>query len=316
MSIKHSLVVPCYNEEGNVESFLTAVKAAMLGYTDQYEIVFVNDGSRDNTIRVLKRLFAENPDVRMQVISFSRNFGKEAAMYAGLQAARGEYVTIIDADMQQDPAVAVQMGRLLDDNPETDMIAAFQAQRKESKWMECCTRGFYKIINKMTDVALIPDASDFRTLRRPVVNAVLSLSEYHRFSKGLFSWVGYETMSIPYEVHDRQAGKTTWNFWKLLRYAVGGIIAYTDAPLKWPLYIGAALALGGVALAVVLWILLLCGMAVGTVGWIVALLLVLTGILSIGQGILGVYLGKVHTQVKNRPIYIVKESLSYENLDR
>ena len=315
MGIKHSLVVPCFNDEGNVETFLGAVKEAMKGYTDSYEIVFVNDGSRDNTIRVLKRLFAENSDVRIQVISFSRNFGKESAMYAGLQAAKGDYVTVIDADMQQDPSVAVQMGRLLDENPETDMIAAFQAKRKESKLLEWCKTCFYKLINRMTTVRFIPDASDFRTLRRPVVDAILSLSEYHRFSKGLFSWVGYETMSIPYEVHDRQAGETNWNFIKLFRYAIEGIMAYTDSPLKWPLYAGAFLSVGGIALAIVLWILSLCGVWVGVIGYLIALMLLLTGILAVGQGIIGMYLGKVHTQVKQRPIYLVKEKLSYEELD-
>ena len=310
--IKHSLVVPCYNEEENVAAFTAAVKLAFAGYTTDYEIVFIDDGSTDHTARELARVYDENPDVRMQFIRFSRNFGKEAAMLAGLQSAKGEYVTIIDADLQQRPEVAVEMGRLLDEKPEIDMVAAYQNGRKESKSIEWCKEAFYKVLNRMTEVEIIPDASDFRTLRRPVVQTVVSLSEYHRFSKGIFSWVGYTTESIPYEVQERQAGETKWNFWKLLRYAANGIVAYTDVPLKWPVFMSMVLLIAAALTALVSLILLWCGQAVPSAAWLAALLLLLAAILSFSQGILGLYLGKVHTQVKQRPVYIVKEKRSYE----
>lgn len=311
-TIKHSLVVPCYNEEDNVAAFLAAAETAMDGYTADYEIVFVNDGSTDRTQQELDRLFEAHPQLHLQIIRFSRNFGKEAAMLAGLRAATGEYVTIIDADLQQQPEIAVKMGRLLDEKPEIDMVAAYQNGRKESKYIEWCKETFYKVLNRITEVEIIPDASDFRTLRRPVVEAVLSMTEYHRFSKGIFSWVGYTTESIPYEVQERKAGQTKWGFWKLLRYAANGIVAYTDVPLKWPVFMSIVMLIAAALTAIVSLILLLCGQAVPASAWVAALVLLLSSALSFNQGVLGLYLGKVHTQVKERPIYIVKEKRSYE----
>lgn len=311
MNTKHSLVIPCYNEEGNVALFLQAAKTAMEGYTAAYELVFVNDGSTDGTQAALRQLYEANRDMHITVIQFSRNFGKEAAMYAGLKAAKGEYVTVIDADLQQRPEVAVEMGRILDQHPEYDMVAAFQAARKENKWLKWCKDRFYQLINRITEVRFIPDASDFRTLRRPVVESVLALSEYHRFSKGLFSWVGYQVCSIPYDVQDRERGESKWNFRKLLRYALDGIMAYTDLPLKLPLYAGCTLTGFSAVLAIVLLVLQLNGSFAG-LWWIACLMLFLGSLILISQGVLGVYLGKVHTQVKQRPVYIAKEILSYE----
>lgn len=311
MNIKHSLVIPCYNEEKNVALFFSAAKTAMEDYTTDYELVFVNDGSIDNTQRVLRQIYEEHRNMHITVIQFSRNFGKEAAMYAGLKAANGEYVTIIDADLQQQPEVAVEMARILDAHPEYDMVAAFQSERKENKGLGWCKEQFYKVINRVTEVRFIPDASDFRTLRRSVVESILSLSEYHRFSKGLFSWVGYQVHAIPYEVQKRENGESKWNFSKLLRYALDGIMAYTDLPLKLPLYVGTFLTGLASVLAIVLLILELSNCFVG-LWWIACLLLFLGGLILVGQGLLGSYLGKIHTQVKQRPIYIAKEILSYE----
>lgn len=311
MSIKHSLVIPCYNEEGNVMRFLNAAKTAMEGYTADYELIFINDGSSDGTQAALRQLYEANRDVRMTVIQFSRNFGKEAAMYAGLNAAKGAYVTVIDADLQQRPEVAVEMGRILDAHPEYDMVAAFQAKRKENKLIAWCKKQFYKVINRVTEVRFVPDASDFRTLRRPVVESVLALSEYHRFSKGLFSWVGYQVYCIPYDVQARESGESKWNFGKLLRYALDGIMAYTDLPLKLPLYVGGMLTAVSAVLAVVLLVLEWNSVFVG-LWWIACLMLFLGGLILMSQGIMGRYLGKVHAQVKQRPIYIAKEILSYE----
>ncbi len=312
MEIKHSLVVPCFNEEGNIENFLAETRKAMNGYTENYEIVFVNDGSRDTTSQVLKKVFQNNKDVKIKVIEFSRNFGKEAAMYAGLTHAAGDYVTVIDADLQQDPKYAVEMGRILDSNPDCDMVAAFQEQRKEGKFITFCKTMFYKVINRMTEVPFIADASDFRTMRRPVVETILQLTEYHRFSKGIFSWVGYNTVSIPYEVKDRTSGESKWNFGKLLKYALDGIVAYTDVPLKLPLYFGGITGAISVIVFIVSLILDLTTYKVMGFAYLTALMLLLVAILSLFLGIMGYYLGKIHSQVKNRPIFITREILTYE----
>ncbi len=311
MKIKHSLIVPCYNEEGNVEKFLEVTRDAMRGYTDDYEIVFVNDGSRDGTPKKLREIFEKNKDVRIKVVNFSRNFGKEAAMYAGFMQATGEYVTIIDADLQQDPKYAVEMGRILDSDPDCDMVAAFQEKRKENGFIAACKGMFYKVINKVTEVDFISDASDFRTMRRSVVKTILELSEYHRFSKGIFSWVGYNTKAIPYEVKERESGETKWNFTKLLKYAFEGIIAYTDMPLKLPIYFGALSCAAAAVMLLVFAILAFTGNAI-SVGFGIAAVLLVGGLIMIFQGIQGVYLGKVHTQVKQRPIFIAREILTYE----
>ncbi len=302
MSVKLSLVVPCYNEEDNVEKFFAHVTEGLKSYTDSYEIVFVNDGSRDKTEKKLKKLYEDNKNYNITVVSFSRNFGKEAAMYAGLSNAKGDYVTIIDADLQQDVKYVVEMAEILDKDEDTYMVAAFQEKRKEGKFISLCKENFYKLINKVTDVPFVENASDFRIMRRPVVETILSLSEYHRFSKGIFSWVGYNTVSIPYEVKEREAGETKWNFRKLLKYAFEGIMAYTDMPLKLPFYLaGFSLVLGVIMLfaySIVSGLVLFVGAAV-----------------LFSLGVMGSYVGKIHTQVKNRPIYIAKEILSYDKHD-
>ena len=304
MSVKLSLIVPCYNEEGNVENFLKETREAMKGYTDSYEIVFVNDGSKDSTPKKLRQLYSENKDVRIKVINFSRNFGKEAAMYAGFTEAVGEYITIIDADLQQDPKYAVEMAKILDNDPDCDMVAAYQAHRKEGKLLSKGKHAFYKTISKMSGIDFISDASDFRTLRKCVADTIVALPEYHRFSKGIFSWVGYNTVSIPYEVRERESGETKWNLKKLIAYAFEGIMAYTNKPLKLPLYLGV--------------ILLIVSLVFGVLGLLSPYYSIISAVLFVGslvlicQGINGAYLGRVHTEVKDRPIFIAKEILTYE----
>lgn len=302
LSVKLSLVVPCYNEEDNVENFFRHVKEGLRSYTDSYEIVFVNDGSRDETEKKLKKLFKDNSDTKITVVSFSRNFGKEAAMYAGLSNAKGDYVTIIDADLQQDVKYVVEMAEILDKDEDVFMVAAFQEKRKEGKLITLCKENFYKLLNKITDVPFVENASDFRMMRRCVVESILSLSEYHRFSKGIFSWVGYNTVSIPYEVKEREAGETKWNFRKLLKYAFEGIMAYTDMPLKLPFYLA--------ALSFVLGFIMLFAYSV-----VSGLVLFIGAAILFSVGVLGSYVGKIHTQVKDRPIYIAKEILSYDKHD-
>lgn len=300
MSVKHSLIVPCYNEEGNVENFLRETKEAMKSYTDSYEIIFVNDGSRDSTPKKLREIFLSNKDVNIKVINFSRNFGKEAAMYAGFTQAAGEYITIIDADLQQDPKYVVEMAKILDSDPDCDMVAAYQAERKEGKLLSQCKSKFYKVITKMSGIDFVSDASDFRTMRKCVADTIVALPEYHRFSKGIFSWVGYNTVSIPYEVRERENGETKWSVKKLIAYAFEGIMAYTDKPLKLPFYLSVLL-------------LILCPVALLT-GFTVSATVCFVGfLLMLSMGIIGAYLGKVHTQVKDRPIFIAKEILTYEH---
>ncbi len=300
MSVKHTLIVPCYNEEGNVEKFLAETKQAMVGYTDSYEIIFVNDGSKDSTPKKLRKIFNDNRDMNIKVINFSRNFGKEAAMYAGFTEAKGEYITIIDADLQQDPKYVAVMAKILDSDPDCDMVAAYQAQRKEGKLISYCKSKFYKCISKMSGIDFVSDASDFRTMRRCVADTIVALPEYHRFSKGIFSWVGYNTVSIPYDVRERESGETKWNFKKLLAYAFEGIIAYTDKPLKLPFYLSAFL-------------MLLCVIALITDFVVSSTVCFVGSLLMLCLGIIGAYLGKVHTQVKDRPIFIAKEILTYEH---
>ena len=300
--MKLSLVIPCYNEEANVKRFFDAVNKVFAGKVEDYEFVFVNDGSKDGTYPELKKLYKENPSSDIQVLTFSRNFGKEAAIYAGLSNAKGDYVTIIDADLQQDVKYVVEMAEILDKDEDVFMVAAFQEKRKEGKLITLCKENFYKLLNKITDVPFVENASDFRMMRRCVVESILSLTEYHRFSKGIFSWVGYNTVSIPYEVKEREAGETKWNFRKLLKYAFEGIMAYTDMPLKLPFYLA--------ALSFVLGFIMLFAYSVvsGLVRFIGAAIL-------FSLGVLGSYVGKIHTQVKDRPIYIAKEILSYDKHD-
>ena len=227
--MKLSLVVPCYNEEENVELF--AEQARSILQDIEYEIVFINDGSKDQTIQKLKEIKQEEKE-NLTIINFSRNFGKEAGLYAGLQHATGEYVVIIDADLQQPIAVAREMFEFLEANEDYDEVAAYQEERKEGKILTGFKTAFYTLINKMTDVELYKNASDFRCMRHTVVDAILSMSEYHRFSKGIFAWVGFNTYYRPYQVQERNAGTTSWSFWKPLNYAIEGMISFSTKPLR------------------------------------------------------------------------------------
>ena len=205
--MKVSLVVPCYNEEENIALFAKTAEEAMAGM--DYEIIFINDGSKDNTIGELKKLVdAKCADIT--VVDFSRNFGKEAGMYAGLQKASGDYISFVDADLQQPVSVAREMVEFLEENPNYDAVACYQEARIEGKGLSFLKKGFYRVINRMCDIQFREDASDFRTIRRTVADAILSMPEYHRFSKGIFAWVGYNTCFIPYTACERMAGTTKW----------------------------------------------------------------------------------------------------------
>lgn len=295
-----SIVVPCYNEEGNVELFSEEVEKVFKGKKIKYEIIFVNDGSKDNTIEKLYNL-VDSSSHKIKVVNFSRNFGKESAMYAGLKESKGKFVTIIDADLQQKPSIILDMLDILNNNPDVDSVAAYQEQRKEGKVLAFFKNFFYKLINSISDVPFIQGASDFRTFRRSVVNSILEISEYHRFSKGIFSFVGYNTYYMPYVVESRNSGETSWSFKKLFNYAIEGIVAFTTSPLRIPVFIGMLLELIFLILLIIFLIL-----GINSFDIIILILLLLFGLLFISIGVIGEYLSKTYIQVKNRPIYIIK----------
>ena len=309
--MKLSLVVPCYIEAENVAAFQDAVIAAFDGCGYDYEIVFVNDGSRDATLHNLKKLHAQQK-CPVQVISFSRNFGKESGLYAGLEHARGEYISLIDADLQQRPEIVRDMVKILDEQPEYDVVAAYQDRRGEGKVLSFFKKSFYAIINKLSKVTLQPDASDFRTFRRSVRDSLLDMPEYHRFSKGLFAWVGYNTCFIPYTACERTSGTTKWSFWKLVEYAIEGIIGFSTAPLRLATVLG---TLTGIcAILYLIWVIiekLVWGIAVPGYATIIVLILFFSCIQLFCIGIIGEYVGRIFEQGKDRPIYIAKEVLDY-----
>ena len=306
--MKLSLVVPCYNEEGNVKLFFEEVNKTFEGKVSDYEFVFVDDGSRDETYKRLSEIHESASNV--QVLSFSRNFGKEAAIYAGLKNATGDLVCIIDADLQQHPDVVLEMLGVMNEDDSIDCVAAYQKKRKESKILGFFKSMFYKLINKISDVKFVNGASDFRLMKRKMVDAILSLSEFHRFSKGLFSYVGFNTKYIPYTVRQRESGVSKWSFGKLFKYALDGIFAFSTMPLKISTWVGFTSALASIVYLIVVIVQKLSfGIDVPGYATIVVLLLLIGGIQLFCLGILGEYIAKMYVQVKERPIYILREHL-------
>lgn len=309
--MKLSLVVPCYNEEDVVYDFYKEVNNVFSGKISDYEFVFVNDGSKDKTPEILEALFKISTNVK--VINFSRNFGKEAAVFAGLNNAGGEYTCVIDADLQQRPEVVLEMMEILDESDDIDCVAAYQETRKEGKALTFFKDTFYSLINRISEIEFYPGASDFRLMRRPVVDAVIGMTEYHRFSKGLFSFVGFNTKYVPYEVQERAGGTTKWSFGKLFKYAVEGIVGYTTTPLRFATFFGA----GTIAAAFLyLIIALIAGgitHSITAVIPIITLILLTGGFNALFLGIAGEYIARAYMQGKNRPVYIVKELLSYKD---
>ena len=310
--MKLSLVVPCYNEAENVTAFQDAVTGAFDGCGYDYEIIFVDDGSKDATLHNLKKLHRDQK-CPVKVISFSRNFGKEAAIYAGMQQADGEYISLIDADLQQRPEIVRDMVKILDEQEQYDVVAAYQDRRGEGKVLSFFKKSFYNLINRLSTVKLQSDASDFRTFRRSVRDSIMELAEYHRFSKGIFAWVGYNTCFIPYTACERHAGTTKWSFRKLLNYAIDGIIGYSTAPLRLATYLG---GLSGVAAAVYMIVVMLqkliWGIEIPGYATLIVLILFFGCIQLLCIGIIGEYVGRTFEQSKSRPVYIAKEILSYE----
>ena len=311
--MKLSLVVPCYNEAENVAAFQNAVIGAFDGCGYDYEIIFVDDGSRDATLHNLRKLHTAQK-CPVKVISFSRNFGKEAGIYAGMEHASGEYISLIDADLQQRPEIVRDMVRILDESPEYDVVAAYQDRRGEGKVLSFFKKSFYHVINSLSNVQLKSDASDFRTFRRSVRDSIIDLGEYHRFSKGIFAWVGYNTCFIPYTACERAAGETKWSFRKLMNYAIEGIIGYSTAPLRLATWLGGVSAIAAfIYLFIVILQKLIWGIDVPGYATIIVLTLFFGAVQLLCIGIIGEYVGRTFEQSKDRPIYIAKEILDHKD---
>lgn len=307
--MKLSLVVPCYNEAENVAAFQDAVIQAFDGCGYDYELVFVDDGSRDATLHELRKLHKAQL-CPVKVVSFSRNFGKEAALYAGLKHTTGDYVSLIDADLQQRPEIVRNMVSILEEKPEYDVVAAYQDRRGEGKVLSFFKKSFYAIINKLSDINLRSDASDFRTFRRSVADSIISMGEYHRFTKGIFAWVGYNTHFIPYVAEERAAGTSKWNFWSLTNYAIEGIIGYSTKPLRIATFLGGFTAfIALIYLVIVILQKLIVGIDIPGYATIIVLILLLGGMQLFCIGIIGEYVGRTFEQSKDRPVYIAKEIL-------
>ena len=302
-----SVIVPCFNQEEALPLFYQAMEAIQPQLDQEFEYIFVNDGSRDRTLEVLRELAAQ--DSKVTYLSFSRNFGKEAALYAGLQEAHGELVTVMDVDLQDPPELLVEMVQRLEADPDLDCVGTRRVTRDgEPTIRSFFARMFYRLINRISQVQMVDGARDFRLMRRQMVDAILEVTEYNRFSKGIFSWVGFKTEYLEYKNVERVAGQTSWNFWQLFSYSLEGIVNFSDAPLAIAFVGGALSCLLAFGLAgVVIVRTLLYGDP--TAGWpsMVSIILFLGGFQLLTIGILGKYIGKIFMETKNRPIYVIKE---------
>ncbi len=301
-----SIVVPCYNEEETVDLFFEALMKVLRTMDLKYEVIFVNDGSKDSTLEKMVRLYHANPGV-VKVIDFSRNFGKEGALLAGLRAAKGDYVTVMDADLQDPPEYIPKMFAVMEANND-DVVGTRRVTRKgEPKIRSWFARQFYQLINRFTEVEIVDGARDFRLMKRQVVDSILSLKEYGRFSKGLFVWVGFKCEYLEYENIKRVAGETKWSFPKLFRYALDGIIEYTVMPLSIASWVGGILTIIMLIVLIAMFILNLLGHSISGTSLLIALVLFMGGVILLSSGILGEYLAKVYDEVRHRPNYIIKK---------
>ena len=304
-----SLVVPCYNEEKALPFFykeIYKIAAQMQGF--QFELIFVDDGSKDRTLEICKEL--KLLDERVHYLSFSRNFGKEAALYAGLKAATGDYIAVIDADLQDPPELLKDMLSILQNEEQIDCVATRRTTRRgEPPTRSFFAKSFYKLINKISKAEIMDGARDFRMMTRQVVDAVLSMGEYNRFSKGIFGWIGFRTKWLDYVNVERVAGETKWSFWKLFLYAIDGIIAFSTMPLVIASLSGILFCITAILMAVYFAVkTVLYGDPVAGFPTLICLILLIGGIQLFCIGILGQYLSKTYLEAKKRPIYIVKET--------
>lgn len=302
-----SIVIPCYNEEETIRLFWNELESALhstVGYS--YEFIFVDDGSKDNTLHILKELAEENSRVRYS--SFSRNFGKESAMLAGLRMAVGDYIAIMDADLQDPPSLLPEMLKILSEQ-QYDCVGSCRVTRRgEPMLRSMFARLFYRLINLVSSTKLVDGARDFKMMKREVASALISMPEYHRFSKGLYEWIGFSTKWLPFENVQRVAGETKWSFWKLLLYSLEGIVAFSTAPLALSSFLGlffvliAFVAIVFICLRQLLW-------HASVSGWtsLVCVIVLFCGIQLFCLGILGLYLSKTYMETKRRPHYIIRE---------
>ena len=306
-----SIVVPCYNEEAALPYFRREIQRVMDEMSAacgvSFEILFVNDGSKDGTLELLRRFAGE--DSRMHYISLSRNFGKESALYAGLQRATGDYVATMDADLQDPPSLLPEMYEALQTG-EYESVATRRVSRKgEPPIRSFFARCFYKLINRISDADIVDGARDFRLMKRQMVDAIVAMGEYNRFSKGIYGWVGFRTKWLPYENVERVAGETKWSFWKLFIYSIQGITAFSTAPLAIASFTGVLLCFAAFLMVVYIIVkTLLFGDPVG--GWpsLACMVMFMGGVQLLCIGILGQYLAKTYLETKHRPIYIIGET--------
>ena len=302
-----SLIVPCYNEQEALPLFYREATAVLASMDCDYQLLFINDGSRDGTLAVMKELAAADP--RVLYFSFSRNFGKEAAMYAGFCNARGDYIAVMDADLQDPPSLLPKMLEILM-SEEYDSVATRRADRKgEPPVRSWFARRFYSLINRISDADIVDGARDFRLMTRDMKDAILSMGEYNRFSKGIFGWVGFRTYWLPYKNTERVAGQTKWSFWGLMKYAIDGILSFSQAPLDIASWFG--ILMTGFAFLMLLFIVvrrLIFGDPVA--GWAstICVIIFIGGLQLFCLGIIGQYLAKTYIEVKNRPHYIISDT--------
>ncbi|MBQ9007806.1 MAG: glycosyltransferase family 2 protein [Clostridia bacterium] len=303
-----TLIVPCYNEQEVLPVFYETVRGVMDGMPEiEFTLLFVNDGSSDRTLEILKEFAAK--DGRVRYLSFSRNFGKEAAMYAGFCNVDSDAVAVMDADLQDPPALLPEMIRILDEE-DVDSVATRRMTRKgEPPVRSFFAHRFYHLINRISDADVVDGARDFRLMKREMVEAIVAMSEYNRFSKGIFGWVGFKTKWLPYENIERAAGKTKWSFWSLFKYSIDGIVNFSQAPLAVASYMGILFTL--IAFAMVIFVAvrrLLFGDPVA--GWAstICIVLFIGGLQFMCMGIMGQYLAKTYMEVKHRPHFIISDT--------
>ncbi len=307
MSKKISIIVPCYNEQEALPYFYEEITKVFSTMNYDYEVLFVNDGSKDNTLKLLVD-YAEK-DTHVKYFSFSRNFGKEAAMYAGFCNAKGDFVAVMDADMQDPPSLLPKMMEILETG-EYDSVATRRVNREgEPPVRSWFARKFYQIINKISDADIVDGARDFRLMKREMADAIVAMGEQNRFSKGIFGWIGFNTYWLPYENVERVAGETKWNFWKLFKYAIDGIINFSQAPLSIASWFG--IGMTGISVILIIFLIirhLLFGNAV--TGWdsLMCVIIFIGGIQLFAIGIMGQYIAKGYSETKKRPHYIISKT--------
>ena len=319
MSKLLSIIVPCYNEEESLPFFYQRIQQVATKLKEKHQLemecLFIDDGSKDKTLTLLRQYSQENP--MMKYVSFSRNFGKEAAIYAGLEHSQGDYVAMLDADLQDPPELLDEMYEAII-NEGYDCVATRRVTRKgEPPIRSFFARLFYRLMNKISQVDMVDGARDYRLMTRQMVDSILSLKEYSRFSKGIFGWVGYQTKWLEYENVERVAGETKWSFWKLFKYSIDGIVAFSTFPLDIAAFIGVLLCLAAFVFLIVLFVQTLAfGNPVSGYPSTLCIILFIGGVQLLTIGILGKYLAKTYLETKKRPIYIAKEVVTHETISK